>query len=350
MKLADLVAMYQDRLSKLLRVDVEDLPYVHSTRFREKIQSQFPSLRADKEGRDIVLRHTSTSILHNIHDEDQDQDALAFQRFVKSLRRTIFNSPVSFDGSLSQEREKESVPSALLAAVNTLMYGCTVTSENAACQPALTIAQLVMLNIQKKVPKGEIVRNKRELEAPFPLYLALSTYGRSRCRKATDEMHKFGVSVSSDRIMEVTSDLCNLVAARAKEEGILCPISLQEGRFTIGAYDNIDHNPSSRTSKGSFHGTSISIFQTGDVTGLKRNLATTFKSVEVKGERSVPLLPECYSKIDEFKLDSKEPPVPLRDLETATRIKATTGKIQLFFKFIILFFWCIIIFFLNGFR
>lgn len=36
MKLADLVGMYQDRLARVLRVDVKDLPYVHSTRFKEK--------------------------------------------------------------------------------------------------------------------------------------------------------------------------------------------------------------------------------------------------------------------------------------------------------------------------
>lgn len=68
MKLADLVGMYQDRLARVLRVDVKDLPYVHSTRFKEKIQAQFPSLRADKEGRDVVLRHTrhtETAILQS---------------------------------------------------------------------------------------------------------------------------------------------------------------------------------------------------------------------------------------------------------------------------------------------
>ena len=31
--------------------------------------------------------------------------------------------------------------------------------------------------------------------------------------------------------------------------------------FTVSALDNLDHNPSSATSKESFHGTSISLFQ-----------------------------------------------------------------------------------------
>ena len=36
------------------------------------------------------------------------------------------------------------------------------------------------------------------------------------------------------------------------------------GLFTSAAIDNIDHNPSSNTTKSSFHGTSISIFQHSD--------------------------------------------------------------------------------------
>ncbi|KAE8737192.1 hypothetical protein FOCC_FOCC017347, partial [Frankliniella occidentalis] len=319
MKLADLVTMYQDRLAQLLGVQNEALPFLHRTRFREKIQAHFPSLRADKEGRDIVLRHISTSVLNNIHDEDQDEDALAFQRFFKSLRRTILDSRTTFEGDLCREKQKQCVPSALQAAINLLMYGSTVTPGNAATQPAVTIAQLVMLNLQKSVPQGNIVRNRRDLEAPFPLFLGLSTYGRSRCRTALDEMHKFGVSVSSDRIMEVTSNLCHLVTERAKEEGILCPSHLQEGRFTIGAYDNIDHNPTSRTSTGSFHGTSISIFQTGDVAGFERTLQTSYRDVAVRGRRSVPLLPEIYANIGGYALKSKEPSVPLRSPETAEK-------------------------------
>ncbi|KAK3909702.1 Cis-prenyltransferase 4, chloroplastic [Frankliniella fusca] len=306
MKLAQLVTMYQERLAQLLGVKVEELPYVHSTRFKERIQSQFPSIRADKEGRDIVLRHVSTSVLHNIHDEDQDEDALAVQRFFKSLRKTIFDSPTKFDGDMSRNRQKECVPSALVAVINLLMYGCTVTPDNAATQPSLSVAQLVMLNLHKKAPQGDLVRNARDLEAPFPLFLALSTYGRSRSRKAIDEMHRFGVSVSADRIMEVTSDLCHLVTERADEEGILCPSHLQAGRFTIGAYDNIDHNPTSRTAKGSFHGTSISIFQTGNEAGSERTLQTSYQNVAMKGRRSVPLLLKTMPKLSGLNVMSLE--------------------------------------------
>ncbi len=41
----------------------------------------------------------------------------------------------------------------------------------------------------------------------------------------------------------------------------MVPVQLRRGLFTIGALDNLDHNPSNTTAKGSFHGTGITIFQ-----------------------------------------------------------------------------------------
>ena len=43
--------------------------------------------------------------------------------------------------------------------------------------------------------------------------------------------------------------------------GVVCPLNLNYGLFTVGALDNIDYNPSSTTAQGSFHGTGISLFQ-----------------------------------------------------------------------------------------
>jgi hypothetical protein len=44
-------------------------------------------------------------------------------------------------------------------------------------------------------------------------------------------------------------------------DGIVCSIKLRKFLYTVGAIDNLDHNSSSLTAKGSFHGTGISIFQ-----------------------------------------------------------------------------------------
>ena len=44
------------------------------------------------------------------------------------------------------------------------------------------------------------------------------------------------------------------------EEDNVCPPQLHQGLFTTAAAENIDHNPSSITAHGSFHGIGISLW------------------------------------------------------------------------------------------
>ena len=45
------------------------------------------------------------------------------------------------------------------------------------------------------------------------------------------------------------------------KKGAVVPAQLRKGLFAIGALDNNNHYTLSTTHKGSFHGTSISLFQ-----------------------------------------------------------------------------------------
>jgi len=99
-----------------------------------------------------------------------------------------------------------------------------------------------MLNYREREPAGNVVRHKKCHEPPLPLYLGLSMHGKNRDKASINEMHALGLSVSYKRVQEMTSALCTLVANRAQEEGVLCPQNLRKGVFTVGAYDNIDHN------------------------------------------------------------------------------------------------------------
>ena len=54
---------------------------------------------------------------------------------------------------------------------------------------------------------------------------------------------------------------CPAVCKQFQEDGVIAPACFRKGLFTVGAFDNLDHNPSSSTSTNSFHGTVISLFQ-----------------------------------------------------------------------------------------
>ena len=70
-----------------------------------------------------------------------------------------------------------------------------------------------------------------------------------------------GLSISFDRVMQISADLGNSICVQFEEEGVVCPLKLKRSLFTTANVDTIDHNPSVRTAKDSFHGTAASLTQ-----------------------------------------------------------------------------------------
>ena len=153
------------------------------------------------------------------------------------------------------------------------------------------------------------MRHKKNREPPLPRYMGLSSYGRGRDKALTVLMHQKGISVSSNRITEVTSQLCRLVVQRAVDENVVCPSNLKQKLFTVTALDNIDVQSTSNTSAIEFQGTGITIFQcpTENNGGEKRQFCTSFKDVKQNRDRSVPNLPEFYTNITDTVITNEKP-------------------------------------------
>ena len=64
-----------------------------------------------------------------------------------------------------------------------------------------------------------------------------------------------------ERVLRLSTDLANAVCERYEENGTVCPPNLRGQVFTTAVVDNTDHNSSSTTATGTFHGTSISLIQ-----------------------------------------------------------------------------------------
>ena len=69
-----------------------------------------------------------------------------------------------------------------------------------------------------------------------------------------------GISIY-DRVMQIEDWITNSSCERFDDDGVVAPACLRKRLFTVGALDNLDHDPSSTTSQTSFHGTGISLFQ-----------------------------------------------------------------------------------------
>ena len=95
----------------------------------------------------------------------------------------------------------------------------------------------------------------------MPLYVGLNVHSLTRNKGIIENLEKLGLSVSYARILQVENLLAHNISKQFQIEGIVCPPSLRRGLFTVGALDNIDHNPSSTTAEGSLHGTAIGVMQ-----------------------------------------------------------------------------------------
>ena len=96
----------------------------------------------------------------------------------------------------------------------------------------------------------------------------------------------------------MSTEISNAVIERYEREGVVCPAKLRNEIFTTAAVDNIDHNPSSTTSQGSFHGTAISLVQhplPGN-TGKPR-YEDVISSTNSSNSRKISQLPSSFSEV-----------------------------------------------------
>ena len=146
-----------------------------------------------------------------------------------------------------------------------LLNGADLKDQASAdYQAALTISQTIIFNCQKRQSTSVKSRHSITQEPPLPLYIRLNMlkiHAETRSKLLIGYLYKLGLSVSYERILTLESQLATAVCMDFEEKGVVVPAQLRRGLFTIGALYNIDHNPSSTTAQGSFHGTGIRLFQ-----------------------------------------------------------------------------------------
>ena len=95
---------------------------------------------------------------------------------------------------------------------------------------------------------------------PLPIYVGISVHEKTRKRGLIDTLFDLGLSISYDRVMELSTAMANHVCEQYHRNKVVCPLNLLRGSFTTAAIHNIDHNPSSTSTTEYFHGTGISLF------------------------------------------------------------------------------------------
>ena len=160
----------------------------------------------------------------------------------------------------------QSVPDSLLALMNMIVEGPNIKfqtgEERRGNSTALIISQLLMFNCKRNsCLDSSKVRHEKDRETPVVQYLDLFIHAQTRKKELIDKLYNLGLCISCDRVLQISTELGNIVCAFYEETNNVCPPKLRNGLFTTGCVDNIDYNPSSRTAEDSFHGTAITLTQ-----------------------------------------------------------------------------------------
>ena len=128
------------------------------------------------------------------------------------------------------------------------------------------------------------------------------------------QMNELGLSVSYDRILQLENQLANSVCLHAEDIGLVCSSQQRHGHFTVGALDNLDHNPSSTIATDAFHGTAISLFQFCAESNIWQLQSIELSSsAEIKNRH----LPEEYTTVPAVFLKKESVSVP----KSSNRVK-----------------------------
>jgi hypothetical protein len=316
LKLADLTKLYKNRLEQLTGSQIEGR--IHSTELKNRILCHFPELRAYRHGMHVLLAFEDDVglALKRAFETDHDDDAAHLSECAQIIRKEIFDTKYNFDGSFKKGCQKDIIPPSLLSLVQMLLIGPNIKaqSESPVSQAAQTISQLIQYNTYKRQKtKAVNTRHNRDRETPLCLYIGIMIHGKTRNKELIDLLFKLGLSVSYDRVLSVSTDLANSVIDYFTKDSVVCPPALRKGVFTLGAYDNFDHNPSATSAKTATHGTSISIFQevTEACPGIERPHASL--NPNVHGSASIKPLPDHYAIVPAVALHRKHPPIPPTD-------------------------------------
>ena len=179
------------------------------------------------------------------------------------------------------------MPSLLLALVKMILEGPSIQDQSQAkTSAALSISQLLKFNSVKHKRKQATaqsftVRHSIDHETPVPMYIGLMLHAHTGKRDLVDRLHHLGMSISYDHVLRLSAQMGSNACKQFHQDHVVCPPKLRSKVFTSAAVDNIDHNPTSTTSKEAFHGTGIFLIQhpTFKREGIDRSTSTEERSV-----------------------------------------------------------------------
>jgi len=183
---------------------------------------------------------------------------------------------LEFAGSLA---EQDHVPKSLETLIRWILIGPRSSLESTHREQSVqlltkTIAQSIMFAYKsdrqasyKQASSGFRYQN----ENPQVVGLGLKVHQATRSKAEVDMLHRFGYSVSYERVLRIETQLAAAVLKQAAQSnGIYIPDRLVRGRFLFFAIDNVDFDEDTSDGKHTLHATATAVFQFRDASEATR--------------------------------------------------------------------------------
>ena len=233
-KLTELAQLYKSRIEQLkVKVDTR----INTTRLREMILAEFPDMQSYKKGRDVLMAFEKDvgAALAKAYGQETDKAAVHIARAAQIVRRQIFGEAKPFNG-FPERCQEDSVSQLLLTLMNMVLEGPSIKDQltEGTSPAALAIAQLLKFNsVKHKRTAGTaaFVRHRTSQETPVPLYIGLMLHAHTRKRELVERMAHLGLSISYDRVLQLSTQMGNNVCQQFQREEVVCPPQLRNSSF-----------------------------------------------------------------------------------------------------------------------
>jgi hypothetical protein len=182
-------------------------------------------------------------LLHKACQADSYADGTHLVRAAQFIRLELFKYEFGFQGTFASDRETKAVCKPLLTLIQMILEGpCIDDANETLSRAALTISEVITFNSVKKsrvaVSSGDKVTSVRQShcqETPLTIYTALLLHSATRKRQLVDKMYHLGLSMSYDRMIQISTDVANSVFKLYNVDDVVCPAGLQPDLFTMAA-------------------------------------------------------------------------------------------------------------------
>ena len=154
-------------------------------------------------------------------------------------------------------------------------------------------------------------RHNSRVETPINLYLGLRLF-KNRDKGVIEVMNHLQLCPSYDRLKVLANQMGNLTIDTFERHQVAVGHNFTTNQFTTGGADNIDHNPSSTTAYGSFHGLGITLTQHPNISSEGGD-AISHSRISKDTPKALKDLPRFYTTlstpIDENMIHPDLPPM-----------------------------------------